>query len=157
VSMWERTRQRLMGKGRCPCDDYIRKGEREKKEERRKEISHSALSIVGVRTDVKHVHHLQGVGEVVVRLSVRSVERPDGECPGIFCAVTPIDGEDDIKPLRFAFTITKAFLEDPCKRRVVRIHTTPSIRKGWVRVVGVIERGWGWRTIPVRQLTVPYN
>src|ERR1700722_5016882 len=34
--MWKRTRQRLMGKGMCPCGDYIRrkKGKRRKRRER---------------------------------------------------------------------------------------------------------------------------
>src|ERR1700722_20171496 len=139
--MWMRTRQCLMGKGMCPCGDYIRKGEGEKERERRKEISHSTSSIVGVCADVKHVHHLQGIGEVVICLLVRGIERPDGKRPGIFCAVTPIDGEDNIEPLGLALTITETFLEDPCERRVIWIHTTPSIRKGWIRIIGVVKRG----------------
>src|SRR3984957_19954403 len=39
--MWERTRQRLVGKGRCPCGDYIRKGGREKRRGKRGKKSHS--------------------------------------------------------------------------------------------------------------------
>src|ERR1700722_6584593 len=141
--MWRRTCQRLMGRGCVHVMYYIRKGER------RKEISHSALLIVDVLADVKHVHDLQGVSEVIARRLVRSIESPDRECSSVFSTVTPIDREDDIKPFRFAFAITETFLEDPCKWRVIRVHTTPSIRKGWIRIIGVVKGGRGWRTIPI--------
>ena len=39
--MWRRTRQRLMGKGICPCGDYIRKGEKGRKKERNLTVTES--------------------------------------------------------------------------------------------------------------------
>src|ERR1700722_14270483 len=155
--MWRRTRQRRMGKGVCPCGDYIRKGEREREEKRKREISHSALPIVGVRADVKHVHHFEGIGKVIIRVPVRSVEWPDRKRSGILCTVTPIDREDDVESFCPAFAITKAFFEDPCERRVIRVHTTPSIRKGRVRIIVVIKRRGRWCTVPIGQFVVSYH
>src|ERR1700722_20278360 len=104
--MWKRTRQRLMGKGMCPCG-ILHKREGERKEEKREEISHSALSIVDVLADVQHVHDLQGVGKVVARLVVPRTEYPAEEHPGVLISVSPIDWEYDVKPLRLASTVAE--------------------------------------------------
>src|ERR1700722_7781854 len=146
--MWKRTRQRLMGKGMCPCGMvyYIRK---EGRGEKRKEISHSASSIVGVRADVKHVHDLQRIGEVVTRLVVLGVEDPNRERSGIFASIAPVHWEDDVKPLCFSLTVTETFFEYLPERRVVWISAIPCIRERWVRVNCIVCRGGRGGTIPV--------
>src|ERR1700722_10448791 len=147
--MWKRTRQRLMGKGMCPCGMvyYIRKEGRGK---RRREISHSALSIVGVRADVKHVHDLQRIGKVITRFMVLGVEDPNRERTSIFTPIAPVYREDDIKPLRFSLTVTETFLKYLPERWVVWIGAIPCIRERWVRINCIICRGGRGSTIPVR-------
>src|SRR3984957_21291681 len=118
--MWRRMRQRLMGKGMCPCGDYIRK-KKEKGREKRKEISHSASSIVGVRADVKHVHDLQRIGEVVTRLVVLGIEDPNRERTSVFTSIAPVHWEDDIKSFCFSLAVTETFLEYLPERWIIWI------------------------------------
>src|SRR3984957_5666423 len=154
VSMWERTRQRLMGKGRCPCDDYIRKWGRGKGRKRRKEISHSALSIVGVRADVKHVHDLQRIGEVITRLVVLGIEDPNRERTSVFTSIAPVHWEDDIKSFCFSLAVTETFLEYLPERWIIWIRAIPRICERWIRVLCIVCGGGRGSTNPVGEVIV---
>src|SRR3984957_5104949 len=147
--MWKRMRQRLMGKGMCPCGRLHKKGGGKKKERKGEEISHSALPIVGVHADVKHVHDLQRIGEVITRLVVFGVEDPNRERTGILSSIAPVDWKDDIEPLRLSLTVTETFLEYPPEWWVIRISAIPCIRERWVWVNCIISGGGRGRTIPI--------
>src|SRR3984957_19038236 len=136
---------------------YIRKGGERREGEKRKEISHSALSIVDVLADVQHVHDLQRISKVVARFVVPGIEDPDGERPGVLTSVSPIDREYDVKTLSLAFTVAKTFLEDPVKWGVIRMISSPGIGERRIRIIGVVGRGRGRGTIPTRQFVIGYD
>ena len=141
--------QRLMGKGMCPCGLLHKEREEKREKEKGKEISHNALSIVDVPTDVKHVHDLQRISEVITRLVVFGVKDPNRERTGIFTPTTPVHWKDNIKPLRLSLTVTETLLEYLPEWWVVRMTTIPYIRERWIRVIRIVRRGGRGGTIPV--------
>src|ERR1700722_8463021 len=160
--MWKRTRQRLMGKGMCPCGELHKRGRGKGKKKKGKEISHSAPSIVDVLADVQHVHDLQRVSKIVACLVVPGIEDPDGECPGVLTSVSPIDWEYDVKTFSLAFTVAKTFLEDPVKWGVIRMVSSPGIGERRFRIIGVVGRGGGGGgrgrgANPIRQFVIGYD
>jgi len=127
--------------------DYIRKRKGKGMRKKGKEISHSALSIVDVPIDVKHVHDLQRIGEVITCLVVLGVEDPNGEHTSIFTSIAPVYWEDNIEPLCFSLTVTETFFEYLPERWVVWISAIPCIRERWVWVNCIVRRGGRGSTV----------